>query len=77
MLSNMGHSLGPVNHLVLLIILCHLCGMELEKKDQRVPVMMTAAELAAVDDWRFQNRVSSRGEAIRQLIAAGLIAQKT
>lgn len=46
--------------------------MEIEKKDQRVPIMMSAAELAAVDDWRFRNRVSSRGEAIRQLIHKGL-----
>jgi metal-responsive CopG/Arc/MetJ family transcriptional regulator len=41
-------------------------------KDQRIPVMMTAEEVKAIDDWRFANRVSSRGEAIRQLIQAGL-----
>lgn len=44
-------------------------------KDQRIPIMMTGAELQAIDDWRFANRVGSRGEAIRQLISAGLSAQ--
>jgi len=43
-----------------------------DKKDQRIPIMMTAAEVQAVDDWQFSNRVRSRGEAIRQLIALGL-----
>ena len=41
-------------------------------KDQRIPVMMSAAEVEAIDDWRFKNRVGSRGEAIRQLVGKGL-----
>jgi hypothetical protein len=45
-----------------------------EPKDQRVPVMMTASELKAVDDWSFARRIRSRGEAIRQLIDLGLKA---
>jgi hypothetical protein len=44
------------------------------KKDQRIPIMMTAEEVKAVDDWRFERRISSRGEAIRQLIAMSLKA---
>ena len=43
-----------------------------EKKDQRIPVMMTAAEVKAIDDWSFANRIRSRGEAVRQLVKKGL-----
>lgn len=43
-----------------------------EKKDQRVPVMMTLTEVKAIDDWSFTNRIRSRGEAIRQLVQRGL-----
>ncbi len=46
-----------------------------EKRDQRIPVMMTAADVKAIDDWSFANRIRSRGEAIRQLIAKGLGAK--
>jgi metal-responsive CopG/Arc/MetJ family transcriptional regulator len=46
------------------------------KKDKRVPVMMTAAELKAIDDWRFTRRIHSRSEAIRQLVALGLKAEE-
>lgn len=49
--------------------------MEKEPKDQRVPIMVTARELAAIDDWMFSNRVRTRAEAIRQLIARGLDAR--
>ena len=45
-------------------------------KDQRIPIMMTVAEVKAIDDWRFANRVNSRGEAVRQLVAAGLKSLK-
>ncbi|RSC31510.1 hypothetical protein EGT36_23110 [Agrobacterium sp. FDAARGOS_525] len=43
-----------------------------ELKDQRVPIMMSEDELKAVDDWRFENRIGSRGEAIRRLCQVGL-----
>jgi hypothetical protein len=46
--------------------------MTTELRDQRVPVMMTASELKAVDDWSFAQRIRSRGEAIRRLIQTGL-----
>ena len=46
-----------------------------EPKDQRVPVMMSASELKEIDDWRRrQDELSSRSEAVRQLIALGLEA---
>ena len=44
-------------------------------KDQRIPVMMTAQEVAAIDDWMFAKRIRSRGEAIRQLVQLGLTAR--
>lgn len=36
-------------------------------KDNRVPLMMSSEELEAIDDYRFQNRIASRAEAIRCL----------
>ena len=47
-----------------------------EPKDRRVVMMMTRSELKAVDDWRFARRISSRGEAMRQLVALGLKAKE-
>lgn len=38
--------------------------------------MMSKPELAAIDDWRFMNRVRSRSEAIRQLIGRALEAER-
>lgn len=46
--------------------------MKKEPKDQRVHVLMTQAELNAIDDFRFMNRIPSRGEAIRLLCRDGL-----
>ena len=47
-----------------------------EIKDKRVPIVMAPSELKAVEDWRFARRISSRGEAIRKLIALGLKASE-
>lgn len=44
-----------------------------ELKDQRIPIMMTASELKAIDDWSFERRIRSRGEAIRRLCQMGLV----
>lgn len=41
-------------------------------KTERVVVLMAPADLAALDTWRFANRISSRGEAIRRLVQLGL-----
>jgi metal-responsive CopG/Arc/MetJ family transcriptional regulator len=48
---------------------------QLEPLDQRVQLMMTASELADVDEWAIANAVRGRSQAIRQLIRAGLDAQ--
>lgn len=41
-------------------------------RENRVPIMMSDAELKAVDDWRFANRVATRSEAVRRLVRIGL-----
>jgi hypothetical protein len=43
-------------------------------KTERIAVMMTPAEVQALDDWSFAHRIRSRGEAVRQLIQTGLKA---
>jgi hypothetical protein len=48
--------------------------MNEEPKDVRLPLMVTRSEAEAIDDWRFQNRVATRAEAIRRLIKLGLEA---
>ena len=41
----------------------------------RLPVMVSPSEAAAIDEYRFANRISTRAEAIRRLIEAGLRAE--
>jgi metal-responsive CopG/Arc/MetJ family transcriptional regulator len=38
----------------------------------RVVVLLSDEMLKALDEWRWKNRTSSRGEAIRQLVEKGL-----
>lgn len=45
-----------------------------ELKDQRVVTMMSPTDLETIDEWSFQNRIRSRGEAIRRLCRVGLDA---
>ena len=45
-----------------------------EQKTERVQLLMTPAEVRAIDDWSFEHRVRGRSEAIRRLIEAGLHA---
>ena len=47
-----------------------------ELKDLRIPVMMAATEVAAIDAWRRkQDDLPSRSEAIRRLVEWGLKAK--
>jgi hypothetical protein len=47
-----------------------------ELKDLRIPVMMAATEVAAIDEWRRkQADLPSRSEAIRRLVELGLKAK--
>lgn len=47
-------------------------GDVMEKKDVRIQLVMSPAEVAALDDWRAEKRIWSRSEAIRQLIVEGM-----
>ncbi|HXQ52176.1 MAG TPA: hypothetical protein VN802_13860 [Stellaceae bacterium] len=47
---------------------------ELERPE-RLQIMLTAEELAAVDDFRFQKRMPSRAAAVRELMKRGLGAE--
>lgn len=47
-----------------------------EPKDNRVPIMMSNAELEAIDDWRFENRIATRSEAIRRLCQIALTGEE-
>lgn len=46
---------------------------------QKPQILLTVADdlLKRIDDYRFDNRIVSRSETIRQLIEAGLVASKT
>jgi hypothetical protein len=65
-----------INQLVQVVSMRYMLTMsdtdQTEPKDQRVVMMMTCSELKAVDDWSFETRIRSRGEALRQLVAFGL-----
>ena len=50
--------------------------MSEQLKTQRVTIMMSPTELSEIDEWSFDQRIRSRGEAIRQLIELGLEAAK-
>ncbi len=41
---------------------------KLERRRLRVVVPMSQTEVDEIDDWRFQHRMSSRAEAIRQML---------
>ncbi len=42
----------------------------------RVVVLLSDEMLKALDEWRWETRISSRGEAIRQLVEKGLEGKK-
>jgi len=44
-------------------------------RPERLQIMLTAEELSAVDDWRFQRRMPSRAAAVRELLKRGLAAE--
>lgn len=43
-------------------------------RETRLQIMLNAEELAAIDDWRFIQRMPSRAAAIRHLLRIGLEA---
>jgi len=44
-------------------------------REERLQIMLTAEELAALDDWRFSRRMPSRASAVRELLKRGLAAE--
>lgn len=48
--------------------------MDMEKKDVRVTLLMSPADIDALDAWRADRRIWSRSEAIRSLIILGMAA---
>jgi hypothetical protein len=45
------------------------------ERAERLQIMLSAEELAALDDWRFTKRMPSRAAAIRELLRRGLTAE--
>lgn len=45
------------------------------QRAERLQIMLTDEELAALDDWRFARRMPSRAAAIRELLRRGLSAE--
>jgi metal-responsive CopG/Arc/MetJ family transcriptional regulator len=41
-------------------------------RETRLQIMLDDEELAAIDDWRFSQRMPSRASAIRELLRVGL-----
>jgi len=44
-------------------------------RGERLQIMLTAEELAALDNWRFACRMPSRAAAVRELLKRGLVAE--
>jgi hypothetical protein len=44
-------------------------------REQRLQIMLTEEELAAIDDWRFECRMPTRAAAVRELLKRGLAAE--
>ncbi len=44
-------------------------------RPERLQIMLSAEELAALDDWRFAKRMPSRAAAVRDLLRRGLSAE--
>jgi len=44
-------------------------------RGERLQIMLEKAELEALDDFRFGNRLPSRAAAVRELLRRGLVAE--
>ncbi|WP_338722394.1 hypothetical protein [Devosia sp. XK-2] len=47
----------------------------MEAKSAKVQIMIEPSLVARIDDWRFENRVGSRSEAMRNLISRAMDAE--
>jgi hypothetical protein len=48
-------------------------GTRESERSERLQVMLSAEELIAVDEFRFENRLPSRAAAVRELMRRGLL----
>lgn len=55
-------------------IACSLTPGAKRPRENRVPIMLSEAELASIDDWRFRNRIATRSDAVRRLVKLALSA---
>jgi hypothetical protein len=46
-----------------------------QNRGERLQIMLSAEELAIVDDFRFKQRMPSRAAAVRELLNRGLAAE--
>jgi hypothetical protein len=46
-----------------------------DPRGERLQIMLTADELAALDQWRFAHHMPSRAAAVRELLRRGLTAE--
>jgi hypothetical protein len=44
-------------------------------RGERLQIMLSPEEFAAIDEWRFQKRMPSRASAVRELLKRGLAAE--
>ncbi|CAL8972050.1 hypothetical protein RHODGE_RHODGE_02470 [Rhodoplanes serenus] len=44
-------------------------------RPERLQIMLSPAELKALDDWRFSRRMPSRAAAVRELLRRGLASE--
>lgn len=44
-------------------------------RGERLQIMLSNAELEALDNWRFDKRMPSRAAAVRELLKRGLLAE--
>lgn len=51
-------------------------GYKGRDKTERLHVLISDEELTVIDNWRFANRVPTRGDAVRRLIQVGLRAER-
>lgn len=47
--------------------------MSKKPRENRIPVMMSDDELSAIEDWRFDNRIATRSDAVRRLCKMALV----
>jgi hypothetical protein len=50
-----------------------MMGARQLKRTERLQVMLSRQELAAVDDFRFENGLPNRAAAVRELMRRGLL----